>query len=75
METQTKTNAGNTKTIVIVGILAIAMASMGWYAKSNWFKEAPKALCNLSQTSVYDKYKFAVPIIFTEYVYNVSIKG
>lgn len=31
--------------------------------------------CNLNQTSIYDKYKFAVPIIFTEYVYEASIKG
>jgi serine protease Do len=76
MEAQTKTNANKTKTIIIVSVLAIAAASMGWYAKSNWFKAGtPAATCNLSQTNVYDKYKFAVPIIFTEYVYEVSIKG
>lgn len=76
METQTKTNVNKTKTIIIVGVLAIALASVGWYAKSNWFKaDAPAMACNLSQTTIYDKYKFAVPIIFTEYVYEVSIKG
>jgi len=76
METQTKTNAGKTKTIIIASVLTVALGSMGWYAKSNWFKAAtPEAACNLSQTSIYDKYKFAVPIIFTEYVYEASIKG
>lgn len=76
MEAQTKTSTNKTKTIIIVSVLAIALASMGWYAKSNWFKEeAPIAKCNLSQTNIYDKYKFSVPIIFTEYVYEASIKG
>lgn len=76
METQTKTNAGKTKAIIIVSVLVMALASMGWYAKSNWFKATTSpVICNLSQTNIYDKYKFAVPIIFTEYVYEASIKG
>jgi len=76
MEAQTKTNTGKTKIILLVSVLAVAAAGMGWYAKSNWFKpETPAATCNLSQTTIYDKYKFAVPIIFTEYVYEASIKG
>lgn len=76
METQTKANANKTKIIIIVSVLFIALASMGWYAKSNWFKADAQAMtCNLNQTSIYDKYKFSVPIIFTEYVYEASIKG
>ncbi|RZK98594.1 MAG: hypothetical protein EOO89_32070, partial [Pedobacter sp.] len=76
MSTPTVAARSRSSLFLILCIGAAILVSMGWFAKSNWFKAGtPASACKLSRTAIYDKYKFTVPAVFTEYVYNVSIKG